>query len=241
MTEQEQIANVQAVFEDAFLKAGAWATMLGQLRNFMFSADIWPRFRQAPASSALSKHHAFDGGLLAHCVDVYDLAKQADPAGHAPRASIAAVAFLHDLHKIGNAAGKLCYVANMIKNGSVRSDKVPYKHDPEIVKFAGKVIYGDMTPNQIALKQQLEYLLSQMDAWPDGQLSLSLVAAYDPALFSLLNEDEKFSIRCHAGMYDRLARHELEGKETYLQMLMHFADMLSSRRNRWFGSKYSDN
>lgn len=234
-SEQQQTAELDKLFSHPQLTQGQSAVK--QLRIFIHSPQIWPRFRMAPASSALSKHHAYDGGLLDHCVDVAELAIKADPDIMVPRSSILMVAFLHDLHKIGNAAGEAGYIPNMIKDGTMRSDKVPYARNEQVNKFGAVQVMIDSIEISRLMSTQLSYLLSEIKEWPEGRLSLSLVSAFDPALYAMLTPDERFSIVHHAGMYDRQARNQLTGNETYLMMLMHFADMLSSRRRNWFGAK----
>ena len=46
-------------------------------------------------------------------------------------------------------------------------------------------------------------------------------------LFIDLTEDEEWAILCHDGLYDFMYK-DLKGKETWLQMIIHWADMWSS-------------
>lgn len=44
-----------------------------------------------------------------------------------------------------------------------------------------------------------------------------------------LTPDEQFAIAFHNGMYTAIGKYSLQGKETPLQMIIHFADMWASR------------
>lgn len=44
-----------------------------------------------------------------------------------------------------------------------------------------------------------------------------------------LTEDEQFAILFHNGLYTSVGRYDLQGKETPLQMIIHFADLWCSR------------
>lgn len=46
-------------------------------------------------------------------------------------------------------------------------------------------------------------------------------------LFIDLTEDEEWAILCHDGLYDFM-KYDLKGKETWLQMIIHWADMWAS-------------
>ena len=59
-------------------------------------------------------------------------------------------------------------------------------------------------------------------------LATNWVAALLPGLYAVLNEEVRFAIRYHDGAYG-CDKYEMGGKETALQMLLHAADMLSSR------------
>ena len=47
-------------------------------------------------------------------------------------------------------------------------------------------------------------------------------------LFIDLTEDEEWAILCHDGLYDFM-KYDLKGKETWLQLIVHWADMWASR------------
>jgi hypothetical protein len=109
-----------------------------------------------PASSKLSYHHCYPGGLAAHIVEVYGIAKSLVDGlvetgnlsctdGSSPLSdtfeideesfstfhclsyeSLLMVAILHDIHKCVDLQGHPQYEANILKSGSV-SEKIPYK------------------------------------------------------------------------------------------------------------------
>lgn len=209
-----------------------------ELEHFLFSDAVWPRYRTSPASTAVRFHHAYEGGLLDHSIETADLALTlkcdnsafTSTVGAVTPADMVTVALLHDLHKIGDADGQKYFLPNMIKNGTVRSDKIPYASSDVAHHFRVTGTPDPVTNNW----RQLDYLCQVFpDAWSDGDLSLSLVFALAPSLMALISEGAKFAIRHHAGMYDRMNRGLLTGKETPLQVLMHFVDMVSSRRIKW--------
>lgn len=220
-------------------QTGITPEMANALRAFLFGPQIWPRYRTAPASTAIRFHHAYEGGLLYHSSEVVGIGlRMREEAvnsgtvlpGQLDRTDIVVVGLLHDLHKIGDAGGREYFLPNLLKNGS-RSDKIPYMSSDVAHHFT--LLTGAFLPVG-SLHAQLQALLDlHQEAWSDGMLSLSVVAACDPALYSMISGAAKFAIIHHAGMYDRKIRHELDGKETPLQVLMHFADMLSSRREQW--------
>lgn len=209
------------------------------LLGFFNNPEIKNRFVSAPASTALRFHHAFEGGLLVHTLEVFRAAQlTADSLGSnaevngvhgwlfkttfMPYFDLLAATMLHDLNKIGDASGNLLYVPNMIKNGTVRSDKIPYATSDKVGSFF-------FAQHATAQEHQADFLASQGVDWvPDGLISLSLVKAYSPVLFDCLRDDVKFAIKHHDGAYGK-GRRDLAGNETPLQMLLHFADMWSSR------------
>ena len=58
-----------------------------------------------------------------------------------------------------------------------------------------------------------------------------MVKAYSPELFASLSDDVKFAVIHHDGAYGK-GRRLLTGNESPLQMILHFADMWSSRLNQ---------
>ena len=226
---------------------------LGVALNIFFNrGDIKARWISAPASTAVRFHHAYDGGLVVHTVETFRIAQivagalgrydtlngqhgwmfSSTPAGFVPYIDLLTTVALHDLSKIGDTFGESRFVPNMIKNGTVRSDKIPYETSGKIGKFMGlSAPAGSPTANTPPSLQAL-YLAEEAMEWvPDGTQSLSIVRALDPSLFSFIGDAVKFAIIHHDGAYGK-ARRLLTGNETPLQMIMHFADMWSSRMNK---------
>lgn len=253
MATLEQNPKVIAFYQ--LLEAAATEPSLAQgyqmpgLLAFFNRPEIKSRFLKAPASSAVRFHHAYDGGLLVHTLEVFRTAQivanalnmhegmmkqngqtgwlvTPGAAGFVSYSDLLTVVALHDLNKIGDMMGTEFYVPNMIKNGTVRSDKIPYVTNDSAWDF-NRIHVGDdgQKPGQL----QETFIASSSSEWiPDGVKSLSLVRAADPKLFATLSPDVTFSIIHHDGAYGR-GRRQLNGNETPLQMLMHFADMWSSR------------
>ncbi len=191
---------------------------------YEFFTVMAPRMAQAPAAAAVRFNHAYDGGLLDHSCEVAQAAVQvAQELGLAvPVADVVLAGLLHDLHKLGDAAGVPYYIPNVLAGGK-RSEKVPYTVNPLCHDFYNRMNH----PENDAIDRQALRLL-QRNQFPDGELSLSLVAAMAPEFFSTLSPEVRFAIRHHDGMYGEIRR-ELSGNETPLQLVLHFADMLSSR------------
>jgi len=245
---QSQIAMFYSLLEAAAKDQRLGGVIGPSLFSFFHRPEIKTRFTAAPASTALRFHHAFDGGLVAHTVEVFRIAQitagalgelvndpqsltgwrfTSTPAGFLPYIDLLAAVALHDLNKIGDAFGLPYFEPNMIKNGTVRSDKIPYASSEKIGKFATQA--GPSSPAPIV---QGLYLGEEAMEWaPDGVHSLSVVRAVDPMLFGLLNDGIKFAIVHHDGAYGK-GRRKLVGNETPLQMVMHFADMWSRRMNK---------
>ena len=210
---------------------------------------IAPRFGAAPGSTALRFHHAFDGGLLSHSFEVLRIMLSTAQAlgadtldtmtglsgwrftpsmtSFVPACDVLTAALLHDMNKIGDVFGNLHYVPNMIKNGTVRSEKIPYVTNDGENQFSCQI-----TPNSTSIGIA-SHTLAELapDFVPEGELSLALVRALSPdKLWPTLSARVKVAIRFHDGAYGR-GRRLLSGNETPLQMLLHYADMWSSRLN----------
>ena len=108
---------------------------------------------------------------------------------------------LHDLGKCGDY-GKALYVVNMIKDGR------PTLKEPE-----------------------QKYKQSEKKPWkrnPDlSNVPHAVRSIKIATLFIDLTEDEEWAILTHDGLYDFMMR-EIPGHETWLSMLIHWADMWSS-------------
>lgn len=248
-----QVSSNIAMFFSLLEQAGSLPELGGNLgvalRSFFNRAEIKARFVSAPASTAVRFHHAYDGGLVLHTVETFRIAQLvADalgrkdtingqtgwvfsntPAGFVPYIDLMATVFLHDLNKIGDALGAPRFVPNMLKSGA-RSDKIPYETNAKVGKFS-QAMANAFAPDAPPTLQAF-YLAEESMEWvPDGVQSLSIVRALDPSLFSFLSDGVKFAIIHHDGAYGK-GRRLLTGNETPLQMLMHFADMWSSRMNK---------
>lgn len=60
-------------------------------------------------------------------------------------------------------------------------------------------------------------------------LDHEIVSVIEASRFIKLTEEEQFAIAFHNGLYTSIGRYGLQGKETPLQMIIHFADMWASR------------
>lgn len=118
------------------------------------------------------------------------------------RNSVIIVAALHDLGKCGDY-GKQMYVPNMIKDGR------PTKTEPE----------------QKYKQSESKPFKRNPDLLPIDHATRSIKLA---TLFIDLTEDEEFAIRYHDGLYEP-ANYAVKGHETPLYMILHWADMWSSR------------
>ena len=118
------------------------------------------------------------------------------------RDSVIIAAALHDLGKCGDF-GKQMYVPNMIKDGR------PTKAEPE-----QKYKQSESKP----FKRNPALL-------PLDHATRSIKLA---TLFIDLTEDEEFAIRYHDGLYES-ANYAVKGNETALYLILHYADLWSSR------------
>lgn len=118
------------------------------------------------------------------------------------RDSVTIAAALHDLGKCGDY-GKQMYVPNMIKDGR------PTKAEPE-----QKYKQSESKP----FKRNPALL-------PLDHATRSIKLA---TLFIDLTEEEEFAIRYHDGLYES-ANYAVKGNETPLYLILHYADLWSSR------------
>ena len=164
-------------------------------------------FFTAPASGG--NHSNGEGGLAEHSLNVSHMAEKLSVAlisganiTDEIRNSVVIAALLHDLGKCGDY-GKQMYVPNMIKDGK---------------------------PTQKAPEQK--YKQSEAKPWKRNPDLLPLDHATRSiklaTLFIDLTEDEEFAIRYHDGLYEN-ANYGVKGNETQLYMILHWADMWSSR------------
>ena len=173
---------------------------------------------EAPASSSLSYHHCFEGGLITHIHQVIKIGLGFNNKLINTQEFVT-VALLHDLHKVCDHEANPYYTINLLKSGN-QSDKKPYKVSEEYGDFQK---YVDKHNDPV-----LSYFTEQSVIKPSGHLSLMTLIHFSKALYDDLTEDEKFAIVNHGGAYE-VSGYALAGKETALQIILHAADMLSSR------------
>lgn len=164
-------------------------------------------FFTAPASGG--NHSNGEGGLAEHSLNVSHMAEKLSVAliGGANitdeiRNSVVIAALLHDLGKCGDY-GKQMYVPNMVQDGR------PTKANPE----------------QKYKQSEKKPWKRNPDLLPLDHATRSIKLA---TLFIDLTEDEEFAIRYHDGLYEN-ANYGVKGNETQLYMILHWADMWSSR------------
>lgn len=164
-------------------------------------------FFTAPASGG---NHAYGaGGLAEHSLNVCHTAERLSVSliggkniTDEIRSSVVIAALLHDLGKCGDY-DKQMYVPNMIKDGR------PTKAEPEQKYKQSESKPWKRNPNLLPLDHATR--------------SIKLAT-----LFIDLTEEEEFAIRYHDGLYES-ANYAVKGHETQLYMILHWADMWSSR------------
>lgn len=164
-------------------------------------------FFTAPASGG--NHSNGEGGLAEHSLNVLHTAEKLSVSliggkniTDDIRNSVVIASLLHDLGKCGDY-GKQMYVPNMIKDGR------PTKAEPEQKYKQSEAKPWKRNPNLLALDHATR--------------SIKLAT-----LFIDLTEEEEFAIRYHDGLYET-ANYGVKGHETELYMILHWADMWSSR------------
>lgn len=163
------------------------------------------RYFNAPCSGA--HHLAKDGGLAEHSLNVYKVMKglYSEVLGgncKIPKDSLIISALLHDLGKTGDF-GKPNYIENWVKDGKTT------KSEPEQK-------YKRSESKPYMANPELLYV-------PHEIRSISIASK-----FIELTEEEYFAILYHNGLYGDL-KYAVSGKETPLYLLLHMADMWSSR------------
>lgn len=116
--------------------------------------------------------------------------------------SVIIAAALHDLGKCGDY-GKQMYVPNMIKDGR------PTQKEPE----------------QKYKQSESKPWKRNPDLLPIDHATRSIKLA---TLFIDLTEEEEFAIRYHDGLYET-ANYGVKGNETPLYLILHYADLWSTR------------
>lgn len=164
-------------------------------------------FYESPCSGG--NHLAKEGGLAEHSLNVlgvmqdmsFLLCEGADLLTKEQQSSIIICALLHDLGKTGDY-GKPGYVPNMIKGRPTKAEPCP-----EPVRSTKKPfeVNKDLYPVEHEIR------------------SIKIASKYIE-----LTEDEELAILWHNGLYGDF-KYQIQGKETPLYMLLHFADMWASR------------
>lgn len=162
-------------------------------------------FFAQPAST--QHHYCRAGGLVEHSINVYsriiDLAHTLlDGEEYRQMTdSLAIVALLHDIGKAGQY-GKPGYIPNMLKGRPTKANP-----NPEPVQSTAK-----------------PYIINPELLDVDHEIRSIQIASK----FIDLTEEESWAILMHNGLYGSF-RYQIQGKETKLYMILHWADMWASR------------
>ena len=161
-------------------------------------------FYQAPCSTQY--HLCYEGGLAEHVLNVYkimaDLADALYPYYKEEHIdSIILCALLHDLGKTGQY-GKVNYIPNMLKGRATKANPAPVPVQSEAKPFKSN-------PDLLYVDHEIR--------------SIVIASKYID-----LTEDESWAIQMHNGLYGTF-KYQIQGKETPLYLLIHFADMWASR------------
>lgn len=158
-------------------------------------------FYQMPCSGA--HHLSKEGGLAEHSLNVFEtmIGVHGDIDSNITRESIIICALLHDLGKCGDH-GKPGYVPNMLKGRATKAnpDPEPYQSDKKPFKVNDELLPVDHEVRSVKIASK----------------------------FIDLTEEEELAILWHNGLYGNF-RYQIQGKETPLYMLLHFADLWASR------------
>lgn len=159
-------------------------------------------FFNTPCST--SHHLAKAGGLAEHSLNVYEcMSGLADAFGETNDndSSIIICSLLHDLGKMGQY-DKPYYVPNMLKGRATKANPnpEPYQSDKKPYITNSELLYVDHEVRSIAIASR----------------------------YIELTEEEQQAILWHNGLYGSF-KYQIQGRETSLYMLLHFADMWASR------------
>lgn len=198
------------------------------LKDFIEKPIILERFKTAPASTQVSKHQAYPGGLIDHILEVYEfLIRMTTPYSSA---IIFRAATLHDICKIGDSQGSPYYVPNILKGGK-QSDAKPYEIEYDNRLSFGQIVPADSLDINPNAYEEIKYLWEQSKKnLSHGNLSLALIRSVDINLFNSLTEDEIEAIKYHDGGYGD--KYSQPSKLSALAIYLHCADMLSSRSKK---------
>lgn len=158
-------------------------------------------FYKAPCSGC--HHLAKEGGLAEHSLNVCEaalkLANTFNSEVHVD--SVIICALLHDIGKMGQY-NKPNYVPNMLKGRATKANPNPEPYQS--------------TAKPYVTNPELLYIDHEVRA-------LSIISKYID-----LTEEEQQAILWHNGLYGNF-KYQIQGKETPLYMILHFADMWASR------------
>lgn len=158
-------------------------------------------FFRAPCST--SHHLSHEGGLAEHSLNVYEAMVAFDEmvGGPLKYESIIICALLHDLGKMGQY-DKPNYVPNMIKGRATKANPnpEPYQSTSKPYVTNPELLYIDHEVRSVAIASR----------------------------FIELTEEEQQAILWHNGLYGNY-KYQIQGKETPLYLILHFADMWASR------------
>lgn len=158
-------------------------------------------FFTAPCST---QHHlAKEGGLAEHSLNVLEIAGKLREmfCPDLSEDSVVICSLLHDIGKSGQF-GKLGYIPNMLKGRATKANP-----NPEPIQSAAKPFITN---------PDLRYI--------DHEVRSVVVISR----FIDLTEDEQQAILWHNGLYGPF-KYEIQGRETPLYLILHFADMWASR------------
>ena len=158
-------------------------------------------FFRAPCSTSHNLSH--EGGLAEHSLNVYEAMVAFDEmvGGPLKYESIIICALLHDLGKMGQY-DKPNYVPNMLKGRATKanSNPEPYQSTSKPYVTNPELLYIDHEVRSVAIASR----------------------------FIELTEEEQQAILWHNGLYGNY-KYQIQGKETPLYLILHFADMWASR------------
>lgn len=160
-------------------------------------------FFTAPCST--SHHLSKEGGLAEHHLNVLDAAiilrNSLGIVDGIDDASIIICSLLHDIGKMGQF-GKPNYVPNMLKGRATKANPNPEPRQSEAKPFKSN-------PELLHVDHEVR--------------ALAIISK-----FIDLTEEEQLAILWHNGLYGPF-KYEIQGQETPLYMIIHFADMWASR------------
>ena len=158
-------------------------------------------FFYAPCSGA--HHLSKPEGLAEHSLNVYEtmISMNLGLGMSLNYHSIAICALLHDIGKMGQY-GKPGYIPNMLKGRATKAnpDPQPYQSDKKPYVVNPDLLYVDHEVRSVVIVSK----------------------------YIELTEEEQQAILWHNGLYGPF-KYEIQGKETPLYMLLHFADIWASR------------